>query len=65
MNGLNWTQREIHNVVKFIVKVKLVENSVNSHVGNVIETKVMTQYNMPKSVLNILKGNHVEVLPGS
>ena len=33
-----------YNVVKFIVKVKLVENSVKSHVGRVIDTNVTSQY---------------------
>jgi hypothetical protein len=31
-------------VVKFIVKVRLIEKSVKSHVGNVIVVKVMSQY---------------------
>jgi hypothetical protein len=32
------------SVVKFIVNVRLMEKSVNSHVGNVMVEKVMTQY---------------------
>lgn len=31
-------------MVKFIVKVRLMENSVKSHVGSVIVEKVMSQY---------------------
>jgi len=31
-------------VVKFIVKVKLMEKSVNSHVGKVMVVKVINQY---------------------
>ena len=31
-------------MVKFMVKVKLIENSVNSHVGNVMVAKVIIQY---------------------
>lgn len=36
-----------HNVVKFIVKVKLVENKANSTVGKVIVVKVMIQISIP------------------
>lgn len=32
------------SVVKFMVKVKLIEKSVNSHVGRVMVVKVITQY---------------------
>lgn len=31
-------------MVKFIVKVKLIEKSVNSHVGSVMVANVITQY---------------------
>lgn len=33
-----------YSVVKFIVNVRLMEKSVNSHVGNVMVEKVMIQY---------------------
>ena len=36
-----------HRVVKFIVKVKLVEKRANSTVGRVIVVKVMIQMSMP------------------
>ena len=36
-----------HKVVKFIVKVKLVENSANSSVGSVIVVKVIVQTSNP------------------
>ena len=35
--------RKAYKVVKFIVKVKLIEKRVNSHVGRVIVVKVMAQ----------------------
>jgi hypothetical protein len=35
---------ETYRVVKFMVKVKLIEKSVNSHVGRVMVAKVITQY---------------------
>lgn len=31
-------------MVKFMVKVRLIENNVNSHVGSVMVVKVMSQY---------------------
>lgn len=37
------------SVVKFIVNVRLMEKSVNSHVGRVMVVKVMIQYNAPGS----------------
>lgn len=40
-------------VVKFIVKVKLVEKRVNSHVGSVMLVKVISQYRLPGSNLII------------
>ena len=36
-----------YNVVKFIVKVKLVEKRANRTVGRVIVVKVMIQISMP------------------
>lgn len=33
-----------YRVVKFMVKVKLMEKSVKSHVGSVMVEKVMSQY---------------------
>ena len=39
--------RSTHRVVKFIVKVKLMENSVNSHVGSVMVAKVISQKRTP------------------
>ena len=39
--------KQTHRVVKFMVKVKLVENSVKSHVGSVIVENVMSQYSTP------------------
>lgn len=41
------------NVVKFIVKVKLVENRANSTVGKVIVVKVMIQISKPGMPLAI------------
>ena len=38
-------------MVKFIVKVRLVENSANSTVGRVIVVKVMIQISMPGTPL--------------
>jgi hypothetical protein len=38
-------------VVKFIVKVKLMEKSVNSHVGRVMVAKVINQKSMPGMML--------------
>jgi hypothetical protein len=37
--------------VKFIVKVKLMENSVNSHVGSVMVAKVISQKSTPGMML--------------
>lgn len=37
-------QEETYRVVKFMVKVRLIENNVNSHVGSVMVVKVMSQY---------------------
>jgi hypothetical protein len=34
-------------VVKFIVKVRLIENKVKSHVGRVIDTNVINQKRRP------------------
>lgn len=39
--------RAAYKVVKFIVKVRLMENRVKSHVGRVMVVKVMIQYNAP------------------
>lgn len=41
-----------NSVVKFMVKVKLVEKSVNSHVGKEIEVKVMSQKRTPGITLS-------------
>jgi hypothetical protein len=38
--------RRTYRVVKFIVNVRLIENSVKSHVGRVMVQKVMAQYRM-------------------
>jgi hypothetical protein len=38
-------------VVKFIVKVKLMEKSVNSHVGRVMVAKVINQKSRPGMML--------------
>ena len=38
-------------MVKFIVKVKLMEKSVNSHVGRVIVANVITQKSRPGTML--------------
>lgn len=43
--------RSTHSVVKFIVKVKLIENSVNSHVGSVMVAKVISQKSAPGMML--------------
>ena len=43
--------RSTHSVVKFIVKVKLMENNVNSHVGSVIVVKVISQKSAPGMML--------------
>ncbi len=40
-----------YNVVKFIVKVKLVENRANRTVGRVIVMKVMIQTRVPGTAL--------------
>ena len=40
-------QESTYKVVKFIVKVKLVEKRVKSHVGRVIVVKVTSQYRIP------------------
>lgn len=37
-------QKMTYRVVKFMVKVKLIEKSVNSHVGKVIVAKAINQY---------------------
>jgi hypothetical protein len=42
-----------HNVVKFIVNVRLIENRVKSHVGKVMETKVISQYSIPGITFNM------------
>jgi hypothetical protein len=44
ISGAVW---RTHRVVKFMVKVKLMENRVNSHVGRVMVAKVMTQKRRP------------------
>lgn len=44
-----------YKVVKFIVKVRLMENSVNSHVGKVMVEKVMIQYRAPGKTLRMLR----------
>lgn len=41
------TLARTHSVVKFMVNVKLVEKSVNSHVGREIEVKVISQKRRP------------------
>lgn len=46
LNQLQCLQRldpTTYKVVKFMVNVKLMENSVNSHVGSVMVEKVMIQ----------------------
>ena len=45
--------RAAHRVVKFMVKVRLMENRVKSHVGRVIVVKVMIQYNAPGRTVRI------------
>lgn len=42
--GVYSTSGDTYMVVKFMVNVKLMENSVNSHVGSVIVAKVISQY---------------------
>ena len=37
--------------MKFIVKVKLMENSVNSHVGSIMVAKVISQKSTPGMML--------------
>lgn len=44
-------RRATYKVVKFIVKVKLIENKVKSHVGRVMVAKVMIQYSVPGSTV--------------
>jgi hypothetical protein len=39
--------RKTYSVVKFMVKVKLSENRVNNHVGNVMVVNVMIQKRAP------------------
>jgi hypothetical protein len=48
---------EAYSVVKFIVNVKLMENSVNSHVGSVIVVKVMSQYRAPGITLRMKRSS--------
>jgi hypothetical protein len=45
-------------VVKFMVKVKLMENSVNNHVGSVMVAKVMTQYRTLGTVWKMKVNTH-------
>lgn len=45
------SRKMMSSVVAFMVTVKLVENSVKSQVGNVIEVNVMSQYRMPGMTL--------------
>lgn len=45
----------MYKVVKFIVKVRLMENNVNSHVGKVIVVNVMNQYKAPGSTRRTLR----------
>jgi hypothetical protein len=42
-----------HRVVKFMVKVKLMENSVKSHVGRVMVVKVISQKRRPGMILKM------------
>ena len=42
-----------YSVVKFMVKVKLVEKRANSTVGKVIVVKVMIQIRIPGTPLNM------------
>lgn len=44
-----------YRVVKFMVKVKLMENSVKSHVGKVMVVKVMIQYRAPGRTLRMVR----------
>ena len=41
----------MYKVVKFIVNVKLIENNVKSHVGNVMLAKVASQSRAPSMAL--------------
>lgn len=43
--------RRTHSVVKFMVKVKLMENNVKSHVGRVMVAKVINQKRRPGMML--------------
>lgn len=47
-------QRAAYRVVKFMVKVKLIENKVKSHVGSVMVVKVIIQYSAPGSTVRML-----------
>jgi hypothetical protein len=48
---MGFALRSTYSVVKFIVKVKLMENSVNSHVGRVMVAKVINQKSRPGMML--------------
>lgn len=43
-NGGQISPEKTYRVVKFMVKVRLMEKSVKSHVGSVMVEKVMSQY---------------------
>lgn len=49
---------QTYNVVKFMVKVRLMEKSVKSHVGRVMVQKVITQYNALGTTWKKKQNNH-------
>ena len=55
--GVVSTSEYTYNVVKFMVKVKLIEKRVNSHVGNVMVLNVMSQTSAPGTILTRKKTN--------
>lgn len=54
--SVNWSG-DTYRVVAFMVKVRLVENNVNSHVGSVMVVNVMSQTRQPGMILNTKSTN--------
>jgi hypothetical protein len=52
--GYSFGVGDVYSVVKFIVKVRLVENRANSTVGMVIVVNVIIQIRIPGSTLAIV-----------
>ena len=54
--SVNWAG-DTYRVVAFMVKVRLVEKNVNSHVGSVMVVNVISQTRMPGMILNTKSTN--------